>query len=147
MDPISALGNATALVKVVIGVSTTLFHARQVDQSLNSFWAEVTVLQSAIESIAGSLQSSSVRTASSSRGPVEMELWNSVDDSLHECRKTCDELATVLANIRGDHESNAFRQAIKQFKLNLETENIRLLRSKVQIHSTSLHLALQVINV
>jgi ribose 5-phosphate isomerase len=151
MDPVVALDTAAALVKVVKAVSTTLFlfiqDTRQVDQSLNSFYVEVTVLQTAIKSIAGSLQSSSVRTASSSRDLVEMELWGSVDDSLHECGKTCEELARVLANIRGDHGSSVFGQTIKQVKLNLETENIHLLRSKVQIHSTSLQLALQVINV
>jgi hypothetical protein len=150
MDPCSALATAIAVTKVVSVVSAILFtfvqDTRHVDQSLKSFYTEIVVLQTAITSIAENLQSTSLRTSSSS-AQIEADLWSSVNESLIECNKTCEELLVVLKNVSGGPGSKPFRQTIKQIKLNWENENIQLLRSKVQIHSTSLQLALQVINV
>jgi hypothetical protein len=150
MDPITALTTAGAVVKIVSQVSITLFtfiqDMKQVNHNLSSFFVEVQVLKTALTSIADSLQSTSLRKSTNNK--AEVDLWDSIDDALNECNKTCEELLEVLQGIGGNHtDPGSFKQAIRQIKLNWESENISLIRSRIQSHTTSLQLALQVINV
>jgi len=148
MDPITAITTAGTAVKVVSQVSTVLFtfiqDTKRVDNNLSSFFVEIQVLKTALTSIADSFQDTSLRKSTN----VQVDHWNSIDDALHECNKTCEELLGVLDGIRGDHkESTTLNRVVRQIKLDWESGTIGVLRSRIQCHTTSLQLALQIINV
>jgi len=149
MDPLSA--GATAIA-VATQVSTTLYtfvqDAKCIDESLASFLAETNNLKRSITAVEGSLQGLVLPLSQASNDEQMHELCSSVDDSLQDCGKTCEELNSVLLGIRGNsHSQNPLRQPLKAVRLNMNSDNIVRLRDQINSHNSALQLSLQMINV
>ena len=69
-------------------------------------------------------------------------IWASIDHATEDCQRT----VTVLQNIvqgLGNIPSTPYKKVIKQIQLNLNAEDIRNIKARIQTHSFILQLTLQ----
>jgi len=151
MDPLSISTAVGAACTAAYTTSNALYSfvtsAKKVDESLESLHLEIQGLNRALDAIAvilnkiGDLQSDDPTLQSSG-------IWSSIDLTIKDCRRTFDAFNKLLPSRSGpSSKSSFFRKGIKQMKLNLSKEEITNLRSHIGTHTTSLQLALQMINL
>ncbi|KAE9366410.1 hypothetical protein N431DRAFT_386751 [Stipitochalara longipes BDJ] len=148
MDPVSILASVSAASRAALALSTTLFTfvqaTRQIDQSVRGLYDEVTGLNTVLDAIRSSIQAASF--AKGKQAERIPGLWQSVVTSLDHCCETVGRLHGSIKEIQKP-SSNMVGQALRALKLNWNEDQIKTLRSQIQIHNAALQLALQMINV
>lgn len=151
MDPVSIISVACGVSKVAYQVSVTLYTfvnaTKNVDQSVNSLYAEVNGLNRVLDAIASSLENPVIKSVNAADQHTS-ELLNSIDGALKDCRHTVETLADILKGVTEKNKSrNPFKQSARQIKLNIREDEIKNLRSQTHTHNMNLQMALQTINL
>src|SRR4051812_36092429 len=75
-------------------------------------------------------------------------IYDSWFNSLEACRRTLDELATVLLKVQGGKSAkNLVRKAIQQIRLDWNSGKIFTYRAQIQVHTAAMQMLLQSINM
>ena len=147
MDPLSIIGTAAAVSKVVWNCSTALCafveQVSNADQAINALHSEMESLRRALASITKTLQSPALKKHE------KLPLWEDVNECLTECKSTlqtfCDKLETI--GPAQTDRSQFFKSAVQVFKMNFKEEDIKTLRAQIQSHSSAMQMILQMITV
>jgi Fungal N-terminal domain of STAND proteins len=150
MDPLTIVASVAATSRVVTTISKTLFRfirdTKQVDRTVDALLGEVNDLKRVISAIENVIQQPATQAVI--QQDRECNLGNSVDDSLVECRTTLESLDRILQGIKVKKRSQSpFWQAVKQIKVNWNSEELGVLRGQMHSHCLSMQLALQTITV
>lgn len=126
MDPLSLVASVASASRIVSSVSTSLYKfiqdAKQVDDTVNVLFREVGNLQRMISAVDSILHQPSTQAVI--KQDQDLELWESVDDSIMECRKTLRSLDVLLAGLDGKKVGqSAFGKSIKQVKVNWRSDD------------------------
>lgn len=145
MDPITVISTVGATSQIVQSVSTTLYSfissAKVADQFLEALHVEVKGLHGVLDTVENTLRGSVIAEAKEAAALAD-GIWASIDHATEDCQRT----VTVLHNIvqgLGDSPSTSYKKVIKQIQLNLNAEDIRNVKARVQTHSFMLQLTLQ----
>jgi len=148
MDPFSVVAFVGATSKVVYSLSTALYtfidSAKTVDKSLQALHGEVRGLYDVLETVDSTLKAS-VIIRTKEIAPLASGVWRSIEEVVNDSHRTATALQTAIFRSLGDEDSasNAFRRTVKQIQLNINADDIRNIRSRIQTHSSNLQLALQ----
>jgi hypothetical protein len=150
MDPLTIVASVAATSRAVTTISITLAQfirdTKQVDNTVDGLLREVDSLKRSLSAIEDVIQQPATQAVILQ--DQECNLGNSIDDSLVECRITLEGLDRILGEIEVKSPSrNLFRQAVKQIKVNWNSDEFRTLRGQMHSHCLSMQLALQIINV
>lgn len=151
MDPVSIVGSVGSVVGVVFNLSTKLYSFIQatkvVDKSIEALYDEVKALENILNTTQTTL-TATVRDYAEDCSLSVHGLWTSIDNGVQDCRVTVEALNSLVQNIGQNTEtSNPFRKMLKQVKLNLNTDEVSAVRSRVHTHSICLQLAMQTLSV
>lgn len=150
MDPLTIIASVAATSRAVTTISTTLARfirdTKQVDKTFDGLLREVESLKRSVNAIEDVMHQPATQAVILQ--DRECNVGNSIDDSLVECRITLQDLDRTLEEIEVKSPSrNPFRQAVKQIKVNWNSDEFRTLRGQMHSHCLSMQLALQTINV
>ena len=147
MEPLSIATTVGATCKFVYEVSTTLYafinSAKVVDKSFEALHAEVQGLHRVLDLVEKTINEPALiqKDIATSLGNG---IWTSIDHAVQDCQRTATALEQILRRLgNGDKASNLFKKAAKQIQLNISTDDINNIRSRIHTHSFNLHLALQ----
>ena len=151
MDPVSLIGFTGASAKVALDIGTTLYKfvqaAKDVDQTIKNLAVEANGVAKSLDSLQQTLRTPTVRNLHAlNRKKQDRDLWQSVEGSVSDCQTTLLLLQQKLADTRFQGP-NALQQWFTQFKLQLKSDDINLLRNQLQTHRTSLHTSLLMLDV
>ncbi|KAL9114410.1 MAG: hypothetical protein Q9227_001491 [Pyrenula ochraceoflavens] len=150
-DPFSIIGFVSAAVKLSFDTGTTLYRfiqaTQDVDQTVRDLYSEIIGVAKSLKSLEGALDTTAVRAIPSQIGDKKtQDLWISVKSSVADCTRTVHHLHRKLVDCRPEG-GNLLQQWIRQFKLNLKSDDIATLRAQLQTHKTTLHTSLLMIDV
>ena len=134
MDPVTIAGLVGPTLKTLYTVTTTLYtfisSAKVVDKSLENLQVDVRGLTRALEDI---------ETFVKDVIPGIVGAWDSIYNAIHDTRRTIEDLQKILDRLGPPGEvTNAFKKTVKQVQLNLNSDEISNIRSRIQWHSTVL---------
>ena len=134
MDPVSIAGLVGPTLKTLYTVTTTLYtfitSAKQVDKSLENLQVDVRGLTRVLEDI---------ETFLKDVVPGTEGAWDPIYNAIHDTRRTIKDLEKILDRLGLPSEvTNAYKKAVKQVQLNLNSDDINNIRSRIQWHSTVL---------
>lgn len=145
MDPLSIATAAFSVAKVLFEVSTKIYEfteaTKNVDKSVLSLQRQVSGIAGILKTIASTLERPCFKELASDHE----ELWAQIDNAITSCNSTARELESSLADVTAP--GGAFKQAWRQFKLDLRQEDVDKLMTEMKTHSVNLQLALGIINV
>ena len=145
MDPVAIISTIGATSHIVQSVSTTLYSfissAKVVDQSLEALHVEVNGLHGVLAIIEKTLKTSVIAQAKEAAALAD-GIWASIDHAIEDCQRTVTALQSIVQGL-GSSPSASYKKVIKQIQLNLNTEDIRNVKVRVQTHSSILQLTLQ----
>ena len=144
MDPVSIAGIVGPTLKTLYSVTTTLYtfitSAKKVDKSLENLQNEVRGLTRVLEDIETFLKDviiAQTKNATLGRDGAWGPIYNAVQDTRH----TIEALQKVLDRLGSPRDiTNGIKKTMKQIQLNINSEEINDIRSRVQWHSTSLRM-------
>lgn len=142
MDPVSIAGAVGPTLKTLYSVTTTLYtfisSAKKVDKSLENLHVDVRGLTRVLEDIETFLKD--VIIAQTSDAALGTEgAWGPIYNAIQDTRRTVQELQDVLDHLGPPEKvTNAFKKTVKQVKLNLNSDEISSIKSRIQWHSTVL---------
>jgi hypothetical protein len=150
MDPLTIVTSVAATSRVLATLSRTLTRfirdTKRVDNTVDALLREVNSLKRTVTAIEGVIEQPATQAVI--QHDLECNLGNSVDDSLVECRTTLESLDKILEGIKVKNPGrNPFGQAVKQIKVNWNSDEFRTLRGQMHSHCLSMQLALQTITV
>ena len=143
MDPVSIVGAVGPALQALYSVTTTLYtfitSATKVDKSLENLQREVRGLTRVLEDIETFQDVIVAQTRNATRGMDGA--WAPIYNNIQDTRYTIDALQKVLDRLGSPSEvTNSIKKAITQIHLNINSEEINNIRSRVQWHSTSLRM-------
>ena len=145
MDPIAVIGTVGATAQIVQSVSTTLYSfissAKVTDQSLEALHVEVKSLHGVLGTVESTLKGSVIAQAKEATDLAD-GIWASIDHAAEDCQRTVIVLQNIVQSL-GNSPSTSYKKVIKQIQLNLNAEDIRNVKARVQTHSFILQLTLQ----
>ena len=154
MDPISPLAIVGAVNSVggaVVSLSTKLYSFIQatkvVDKSIQALYLEVKGLQNVLNT-AQTILNGTVRDHAEDPAQSVEGVWTSIENGVRDCRLTVEALDTLVSDVGTiTGTANPIKKMFKQLKLNISTEQIVAVRSRIHTHSLCLQLALQTLSV
>jgi Fungal N-terminal domain of STAND proteins len=153
MDPVTiiSLASGSATVgKLLLESAESLWRfieqARDVDQSIRNLQRETAGLSRTLKAISDALDQTAIKDHRTIAQDYAM-VWESLDGSVDDCKGTATVMQVKLEGLHSSKRLSFLSQAWKQYRLGFKEEEIKTLRSQIQTHSTSLHLALLMINV
>ena len=134
MDPVSIAGAVGPTLKALYTITTTLYtfitSAKKVDKSLENLHVDVRSLTRVLEDIETFLKDVIPGTEGA---------WDQIYNAIHDTRRTIKDLQKILDGLGpASKATNAFKKTVKQVQLNLNSDEISNIRSRVQWHSTAL---------
>lgn len=151
MDPISIVGFVGASAKVAFDVGKNLYQfvqaTKETDVTVKGLFAEVDGVANSLSALVNAFNTPAVRNLQiSARDGKDRDLWQSITASVKDCRRTLRRLQQLISESRPP-ASNLLQQWVRQFKLDLSTDDINALRNQLQTHKTSLHTSLLMLDV
>lgn len=147
MDPVSVLGAASVASKAAYTVSTTIYTfvaaAKVVDKTLKELQTEIDGLSRVLVAIESTLRPTII---TGNRGaPVAQDhIWGSIELTIKDSQRTITALQDVVDHLGVVQSSSGFfRKAITQVKFNLDSDEINGVKGRIQSHTLSLQLGLQ----
>ena len=142
MDPVSIAGAVGPTLKTLYTVTTTLYtfvtSAKKVDKSLENLHVDVRGLTRVLEDIETFLRDV-IDAQTSDAAPGTEGAWGPIYNAVHDTRRTIKDLQDVLDRLGPPSKvTNAFKKTVKQVQLNLNSDEISNIRSRIQWHSTVL---------
>ena len=142
MDPVSIAGAVGPTLKTLYSVTTTLYtfvtSAKKVDKSLENLHVDVRGLTRVLEDIDTNLKDVNIAQTSDA-APGTEGAWDPTYNAIHDTRHTVQDLQGVLDRLGPpDRVTNAFKKTVKQVQLNLNSDEIGNIRSRIQWHTTVL---------
>ena len=153
MDPLSILqiaGSAATTAKAAWTVGEalyTFFHdVKVIDQTVGGLVAEIKALSGACTLVDERLRDIVQNFDHEITKPSESraKLWACVEAQVVDSQKSVDQLQAAIAGLVKDG-SNAFAQAWRQVKLNMQTKDIGEARNRIRSHTASLQTILQTV--
>ena len=145
MDPVAIISTVGATSQIVQSVSTTLYSfissVKVVDQSLEALHVEVNGLHGVLDTIENTLKTSVIAQAKEAAALAD-GIWASIDHAIEDCQRTVTVLQNIVQSL-GNSPSTSYKKVVKQIQLNLNAEDIRNVKARVQTHSFILQLTLQ----
>ena len=134
MDPVSIAGLVGPTLRTLYTVTTTLYtfitSAKKVDKSLENLQVDLRSLTRVLEDI---------ETFLKDVAPGTEGAWGPIYNAIQDTRRTINDLQKILDRLGPSSEViNAFKKTVKQVQLNLESDEINNIRSRIQWHSTVL---------
>ena len=159
MDPLSVtttIGAVAQTADYALNAATTLYKlikgTRNVNNTVRLLAGEVESLGNAYKAVYEKLQAVA-RDYDSKTEALEPDaqeslrsLWTIIEAQIKCCDETIDTLQICIQIVKNG-SSNAFKQGLRQFKLNLKSAEIETIRSRVQTHTIALQLFLQTLNM
>ena len=152
MDPLSIVASAGSISRLVYRLSSQLYSfvaaAKDIDETVHHLCTEVSGLAGVLNAIGASLKAHAA-VSSALRENGDSDLWSSIDGSLVSCRITLEKLDGLVSGVRDGSRGHFVwvKQSIRQFKLNLRDDAIKVIRSQLHTHAVALQTALSAINV
>ena len=142
MDPVSIAGLVGPTLGTLYSVTTTLYtfvtSAKKVDKSLENLQGDVRRLTRVLEDVEIFLKDVIIAQTSHATPGTE-GAWSPIHKAIHDIRRTIQDLQNVLDRLGPPSKvTNAFKKTVKQVQLNLNSDEISDIRSRVQWHSTVL---------
>lgn len=142
MDPVSIAGAVGPTLKALYSVTTTLYtfvtEAKKVDKTLENLQGDVRGLTRVLEDIETFLKNVIIAQTSHA-APGTEGAWGPIYNAIRDTRRTIKDLQSVLDRLGPpDKVTNAFKKTVKQVQLNLSSDEIANIRSRIQWHSTVL---------
>lgn len=151
MDPISIATSATALASFAFRASKAIYSGvesvKNADTTLLQLQSEVNALQSRLESITSTFQSSEVVqlcTSNSGSQSQSTKLLKSVKPLLNDCEETLDKLRLIL---EGMDKPGVLRKPIKALKFTLKSGDIDLIRQQIRSYSSAMQMTLHMVGM
>lgn len=134
MDPASIASLVGPTLKTLYSVTTTLYtfvnSAKKVDKSLENLQVDVRGLTRVLEDI---------ETFLKDVVPVIEGAWEPMYNAIQDTRRTINDLQKILDRLGPPSKvTNAFKKTVKQVQFDLNSDEIKNIRSRVQWHSTVL---------
>ena len=159
MDPVSAThiaANALSVAKGAWDIGNALYKfikdARSIDSTARAFAGETRALAAACNVVSTRLEAI-VKERDAELGPNDSgsnqhnPLWACLDSQIIECRETVSQLQVTVECAQQDSTKGTtfLGQATRQFKLDMKSNEIAELRTRIQSHTSSLQLILQAV--
>ena len=159
MDPVSAAhiaGNALSVAKGAWELGQALYtfisDARGIDTTIQGFAGEVRALAAACQVVGNRLEPivkerDADSTYTGQPSGEEDPLWACLEGQVSECQETIARLKALIQGLGRDYtkDRSFLDQAARQVKLNMKSKEVTEIRSRVQSHTSSLQVMLQVI--
>ena len=144
MDPVSIAGAVGPALKTLYSVTTTLYtfitSAKTVDKSLVNLQSEVRGLTRVLEDIETFLKDIIIAQTRNTTPGID-GAWGPIYNAIQDTRRTIGDLQKILDRLGSPSEiTNGIKKTVKQIQLNINSEDINNIRSRVQWHSTSLRM-------
>ncbi|EME48536.1 hypothetical protein DOTSEDRAFT_48990 [Dothistroma septosporum NZE10] len=155
MDPLSVLqiaGSAATAAKAAWSVGEALYtfchDVKVIDQTVGGLIAEIKALSSACTLVDERLRDIVQNFDHEITRPSESraKLWACVEAQVIDSQKSVDQLQAAVAGLVKDG-SNAFAQAWRLVKLNMQTKDIGEARNRIRSHTASLQTILQTVAI
>lgn len=135
MDPVSIAGLVGPTLKTLYTITTTLYtfvtSAKKVDETLEHLQGDVRGLTRVLEDII-------IAQARHATLGTD-DAWGRIYNAIHDTRRTIEDLQKVLDRLGPPSKiTNGYKKAVKQVHLNINSDEISKIRSRVQWHSTVL---------
>ena len=144
MDPVSIAAAVGPTLKTLYSVTTTLYtfitSAKKVDKSLENLQSEVRGLTRVLEDIETFLKDVIIAQTRNSTPGID-GAWGPIYNAIRDTRHTIKALQKVLDRLGSPSEvTNGIKKTVKQIQLNINSDEINSIRSRIQWHSTSLRM-------
>lgn len=142
MDPVSIAGLVGPTLRTLYTVTTTLYtfvtSAKKVDETLERLHGDVRGLTRVLEDIETFLKDIILaQTRHATLGTDDA--WGRIYNAIHDTRRTIEDLQKVLDRLGPPSKiTNGYKKAVKEVHLNINSDEISKIRSRVQWHSTVL---------
>ena len=142
MDPVSIAGLVGPTLRTLYTVTTTLYtfitSAKKVDETLENLQGDVRGLTRVLEDIEAFLKGVIIAQTSHAT-PGTDAAWDPIYNAIHDTRRTIEDLQKVLDRLGPPSKiTDGYKKAVKQVQLNINSDEISNIRSRVQWHSTVL---------
>jgi hypothetical protein len=149
MDPLSIATSSISLVafcgQVVKILSQFIDQANRVDDTVKMFFDEISALSRVLNSVSSSFTDPALSSRIALTGH-EGQHWGDVLTSMGDCRRTLERLVKILEKVSSE-EKGALRRTRKQFRLNIASGEIAVLRNQILLFTQTLQISLQMINL
>jgi Fungal N-terminal domain of STAND proteins len=149
MDPLSIAAASVGLVtfcgQIVGTLSQFVDDSKRVDGTVKTFSDEIASLAGVLNSIAVTFRDPLIASLTALTGH-EGQHWRDVQRSLGDCRHSLGRLAIILERIKAS-EYDILRRARKQFKLNMSSGEIEVLRRQILWFTQTMQISFQMINM
>ena len=142
MDPVSIAAAVGPALKTLYSVTTTLYSfitsAKKVGKSLEDLQGEVRGLTRVLEDIEAFPKDTVIAQTSYASSRTD-GAWDPIYNAIQDTQRTIEALQKVLDRLGPPSKvTNGLKKAVKQVQLNINSEEISNIRSRVHWHSTIL---------
>lgn len=149
ISPVSLVGLVASLGQGVYTVSTKLYtfieNAKVVDHTMKSLRIEVESLKSALDGIKTAMDEI-LKVGIDLSSPTTRAAWQALDNGLKDCEITVNALEDLLEKISPETNTpKTLKKVLKQIRLDMGTNGISAVKSRIRTHTSSLQISLQVL--
>ena len=150
-SPFAILSAVSSLAGVVLNLPTRLYSfikaTNLIDKSIEALYREVKALENILNTTEKSL-TGAIRDEAEDPTLSDNSVWTSLENVVEDCRVSVEAFKSLVQDVRTDNKThNPLKKAFKQINLNLRTQAIVAVRSRIHTHSICLQLAVQSITV
>jgi hypothetical protein len=156
MDPVTIASTTFAIAKIsaqcIVSLTVWVGEVKTVDERVEGFCAEIKNLGSTLDALNGYLLQPEfdIKEKDQLDAASWITICTQLKVSLVDCERTMEQLSAILEGLKTGRRGRTmgiFRKPIKQFRESLESGQISILRERILFFTSSLGLAVQMLNL